>query len=107
MSRQRIHTKIRKTIKGSAVRPRLSVYRSLSNLFAQLIDDSTGKTLVAANSLKTKGPLMAKAENVGLEIAKKAKEAKIKKAVYDRGGFAYKGAVKALAEAARKAGLEI
>lgn len=107
MSRQRIHAKIRKTVIGSSERPRLSVYRSLNNLYAQLIDDSTGKTLVSASSLKTKGSLVIKAEKIGQEIASKAKDIKITKAVYDRGGFAYKGAVKVLADAARNTGLEI
>jgi len=107
MSRQRIHTKIRKTVVGSNDRPRLSIYRSLNNIFAQLIDDSTGRTLASASSLKIKGSLVAKAEKVGQEIAQKAKDAKIKKAVYDRGGFAYKGSVKVIAEAARMGGLEI
>ncbi len=107
MSRQRIHIKLRKTVNGTATRPRLAVYRSLNNMYAQLIDDTAGKTLAGVNSLKMKGALTAKAEVVGKAIAEKAAGLKIKKAVYDRGGFGYKGAVKQLAEAARKAGLEI
>ncbi|MEX0594795.1 MAG: 50S ribosomal protein L18 [Patescibacteria group bacterium] len=107
MSRQRIHAKLRKVVSGTAVRPRLAVYRSLNNLSAQLIDDTTGKTLAAANSLKDRASLIKKAEKVGKEIADKAKGLKIKSAVYDRGGFAYKGAVKLLCEAAREGGLTI
>ncbi len=107
MSRQRIHAKLRKTVIGTAERPRLAVYRSLNNLFAQLIDDATGKTLASASSLKGKGSLMSKAKTVGVDIAKKAKELKVKKAVFDRGGFAYHGAVKQLCESAREGGLEI
>jgi len=107
MSRQRIHRKLRKTVIGTTTRPRLAVYRSLNNLFAQLVDDSVGKTLAAASSLKQSGSLTNKAEFVGKEIASLAKNAKIKAVVFDRGGFSYKGAVKTLAESARKNGLEI
>ncbi len=107
MSRERIHRKLRKVVSGTALRPRLAVYRSLNNMYAQLIDDTAGKTLASATSLKASGSLVAKAEKVGQTIAEKAKTLKIKNAVYDRGGFGYRGAVKQLAEAARKAGLEI
>ncbi|MEX1052104.1 MAG: 50S ribosomal protein L18 [Patescibacteria group bacterium] len=107
MSRQRIHNKLRKIVSGSAERPRLAVNRSLNNLRAQLIDDTTGQTLAAVTSLKMPGSLTSKATLVGQTIAEKAANLKIKRAVYDRGGFAYKGAVKQLAEAARAAGLEI
>jgi len=107
MRRTKIHTRIRKVVHGTAARPRLTVFRSLQNLHAQLIDDETGKTLAAASSLKMKGSLRAKAVEVGKEIAGKAKELKIKAAVYDRGGFAYKGAVKTLCETARENGLTI
>lgn len=107
MSRERIHTKLRKIITGTAERPRLAVYRSLNNLTAQLIDDTAGTTLAGISSLKMTGSLTAKAQLIGQEIATKAKELKINQAVYDRGGFGYQGAVKQLAEAARQAGLEI
>lgn len=105
--RMRIKTKLRHTVIGDAKRPRLVVFRSLNNISAQLIDDSVGKTLVAADSLKLSGGLVAKAQTVGAQIAKSAKEAKISMAVYDRAGFAYAGAVKALCEAARENGLKI
>lgn len=106
-NRIKLHTKIRHKINGTAERPRLAVYRSLNNLFVQLIDDQNGKTLVAASSLKLKGNLSSKAKAVGEDIAAKAKEAKIKAAIFDRGGFGYKGVVKQLAEAAREKGLTI
>lgn len=106
-NREKIHAVIRHKLSGTASRPRLSVYRSLNNVFAQLIDDQSGKTLVGATSLKAKGSLREKAKVVGAEIAKKAKEKKIISAVFDRGGFAYKGAVKELCESARENGLKI
>lgn len=106
MERIKNHLKIRIIVKGTADRPRIAVYRSLNNLFAQAIDDTTGKTLFAASSLKEKGSLTKKAEKVGKEIATKAASAKIKTIVFDRGGFKYSGTVKILAEAARKEGLE-
>lgn len=106
-NRIKLHTKIRHRITGTAERPRLAIYRSLNNMFAQLIDDTTGKTLGAASSLKLKGPLTKKAQAVGEDIAVKAKELKIKAVVFDRGGFGYKGVIKVLAEAAREKGLTI
>ncbi len=105
-NRQKIHTRIRKVVSGTAERPRLATYRSLNNLFIQAIDDVSGKTLFAANSLKLTGSLTKKAEHVGTEIAKLAKENKIKHVVFDRGGFPYKGVIVVLADAARKEGLE-
>lgn len=105
--RQKIHRVIRHKISGTAERPRLSVYRSLNNVFAQLVDDQNGVTLVAASSLKEKGSLTAKAKTVGEEIAKQAKTKKIASAVFDRGGFSYAGAVKELCETARSNGLKI
>lgn len=107
MSRQSIHKKLRKTVIGTATRPRLAVYRSLNNLTAQLINDQSGETIASANSLKLKGPLSSKAETVAKDIVRKAKVKKIKEAVYDRGGFAYLGVVKLLCETARKEGLKI
>ncbi len=105
--RNKIHAKIRKTIIGSAVRPRLSVYRSLGNVYAQLIDDSTGKTLAAVSSLKMTGSLQSKAEAVGKEIAAKGAELKVKSVVFDRAGFAYMGAVKTVCETVRQSGITI
>ena len=107
MSRERIHRKIRKTVIGTAKRPRLAVYRSLNNISVQLIDDSVSKTLASASSLKLSGSLTAKAEIVAKEIAKKAKENKISNVVFDRGGFAYLGAVKVLCETVRKEGIKV
>lgn len=107
MSRESIHRKLRKTIIGSADRPRLAVYRSLNNLSAQLINDSTGETIASASSLKLKGTLESKAVAVAKDIAKKAKVKKIQSAVYDRGGFAYLGVVKLLCETVRKEGIKV
>jgi large subunit ribosomal protein L18 len=109
----RRHTRIRKKIFGTADRPRLSVSRSLGNMYAQIIDDEKGKTLVACSSispeLKTKLPQrgnIAAAKSVGQLIAEKAKSAGIKKVVFDRSGYLYHGRIKALAEGAREGGLE-
>ncbi|HUD20467.1 MAG TPA: 50S ribosomal protein L18 [Candidatus Saccharimonadales bacterium] len=106
-NRQKIHNRIRKTVIGTTERPRLAVYRSLDNMFAQLVDDSAGVTIGAASSLKMAGGLIKKAKTVGEKIAEIAKDKKIKHVVFDRGGYPYQGAVKALAEAAREKGLEI
>ena len=100
-NRIKIHTKLRYTVKGTAVRPRLAVYRGINNVYAQLINDEKGVTIASANSLKLKGSLSNKAKEVGTEIAKQAKEAKIKAVVFDRGGFSYKGVVKTFYETAR------
>lgn len=112
IGRQRRHERIRKTVSGNAARPRLSVYRSLSHIHAQLIDDSKGVTIVAASSLdksfkdaKQKGNI-AMAKEVGGLIAKKAVEKGVKQVVFDRSGYLYHGRIKALADAAREAGLE-
>lgn len=105
------HDRVRSKVSGTADTPRLNVFRSNNNIFAQIIDDSEGKTLVSASSidkdlkLKNGGNLEA-ATKVGELIAKKAKKAKITKVVFDRGGYLYHGRVKALAEAARANGLE-
>lgn len=100
--------RIRAKISGSAVCPRLCVYRSNVAIYAQLIDDGSGKTLLCADSksLKTKSFDIAAAKKVGELIAKKAKEQKIVQAVFDRGGYKYHGKVKALAEGAREGGLK-
>ncbi|RRD38100.1 50S ribosomal protein L18 [Leptotrichia sp. OH3620_COT-345] len=109
--REKKHRSIRNKIVGTAERPRLSVYRSLKNIFVQIIDDNTGATLVSASTIE-KG---AKAENggnieaakkVGEAIAKKALEKGINTVVFDRSGYVYTGRVKALADAAREAGLK-
>lgn len=107
MSRQRIHTKLRKIVSGTKARPRLAVYRSLNEIYVQLIDDETKTTLAAASSLKSKGGLVEKAKTVGKTIAGKAKELGYQNLVFDRGGFAYKGSVKELCEAVRQEGITI
>jgi large subunit ribosomal protein L18 len=109
--RQRIHSRIRRKLSGTTERPRLNVYRSLNHIYAQVVDDQTGVTLVSASTIKAKGESgtggnIAAAKEVGTEIAKKAVEKGIKKVVFDRGGYLYHGRIKALADAAREAGLE-
>ena len=92
---------------GTGARPRLNVYRSLNNIYAQVIDDQSGTTLVSASSIKLKtGGNVAAAKEIGKEVAVKAVEKGIKKVVFDRGGYLYHGRIKALADAAREAGLE-
>ena len=105
--RQRRRNRIRAKISGTATAPRLAVFKSLKYIYAQLIDDENGVTLASATSLTAKGK-KGKTENaksVGVEIAKKASEKKITKAVFDRGGYIYTGRVKALADGAREGGL--
>jgi large subunit ribosomal protein L18 len=105
--RQRIHARIRAKLAGTGERPRLNVYRSLNNIYAQVIDDQTGTTLVSASTIKLKtGGNIAAAKEIGKEVAEKAVEKGIKKVVFDRGGYLYHGRIKALADAARDAGLE-
>ena len=100
--------RVRAKILGSATRPRLSVFRSNAHIYAQIINDDKGVTLVAASDVKTKkaGKKVETAEIIGEEIAKKALTKKIKTVVFDRNGFMYHGRVKAVAEGARKGGLE-
>jgi large subunit ribosomal protein L18 len=112
-ARQKRHLRVRRKISGSTDRPRLHVYRSLSGIYAQLIDDGTGHTLVSASSNdgELRGKMKGKnktqqAQMVGEMVAQRAKAKGIKKVVLDRGGFRYAGRVKALAEGARKEGLE-
>ena len=106
--RTRRHKRIRSRISGTAAVPRLVAFRSNSYIYAQLIDDDAGKTLASASSLEVKGSnKTAAATATGKAIAKKAIEQKIKKVVFDRGGHAYHGRVKALAEALRKEGLQL
>ena len=105
------HTRVRNKVAGTTETPRLNVFRSNSNIFAQIIDDSEGKTLVSASSIDKElklqnGGNVEAAKKVGELIAKRAKKAKITKVVFDRGGYLYHGRVKALAEAARANGLE-
>ncbi|HEY0309078.1 MAG TPA: 50S ribosomal protein L18 [Acidobacteriaceae bacterium] len=107
--RQRVHTRIREKLSGTAERPRLNVYRSLNQLYTQLIDDAAGTTLASASTLAGKiknGGNVAAAKELGKLIAEKAAEKGIKKVVFDRGGYLYHGRIKALAESAREAGLD-
>ena len=101
------HRRVRARVMGSASKPRLNVFRSLTHIYVQLIDDESGKTLAAASSkeLKSKGKKSVIAAEVGKLVAKKAQEKGIKKVVYDRGGYQYHGRVQALAEGAREGGL--
>jgi large subunit ribosomal protein L18 len=105
--RKRIQMRIRKKITGTAERPRVSVFRSNTQIYAQIIDDQAGKTLVAASSLelKTGGKKSDVAAQVGKALAAKAKDAGVSNVVFDRGGYLYHGRVKALAEGAREGGL--
>ncbi len=107
------HKRVRKNITGTAERPRLCVYRSISEIYAQLIDDTAGRTLVASSSIDpdirertSKAQKTEQAAEVGKLLAKRAKEKKIKTVVFDRGGYQFIGRVKALADAAREAGLD-
>jgi len=111
-ARARRHRRIRKFLAGTAGRPRLSVFRSLQHIYAQVIDDARGVTLVAASSneasMRTNGagPKTARARAVGELVAQRARERGIEKVVFDRGGYKYHGRVKALADGARGAGLD-
>ncbi len=111
-TRQTVHARIRKKVLGTAERPRLSVYRSLNHIYVQLIDDLKGTTLVAASTTegakekKRTGGNVASAKDIGKLLAERAKAKGISKVVFDRGGYIYHGRVKALADAAREAGLQ-
>jgi len=110
-ARKRRHMRVRKKVFGTPQRPRLCVYKSLRHIYAQLIDDTTGRTLAAASTLDpsfngTGGCNIASAKRVGELIAERAKELGIEQVVFDRGGYPYHGRVKALAEAARERGLK-
>jgi large subunit ribosomal protein L18 len=112
-TRRRIHQRLRNRLAGSQERPRLNVYRSLNHIYAQVIDDGSGATLVSASTVqgrkkgeKRTGGNVASAREVGKAIAQRAQEKGIKKVVFDRGGYLYHGRIKALADAAREAGLE-
>ena len=109
--RQARHARVRAKVSGTTSVPRLNVFRSNGNIFAQIIDDEKGVTLVSASTIDkelklTNGGNIEAANKVGELIAKRAKKAKIEKVVFDRGGYLYHGRVKALAEAARENGLE-
>ena len=107
--RIRRHIRVRKNVSGTPERPRLSVYRSNGQIYAQIIDDIAGNTIVSASSISMKlenGGNVEAATKVGAEIAKLALDKDIKSIVFDRGGYLYHGRVKALADAAREAGLE-
>lgn len=113
--RERVHERIRRKLKGTTERPRLTVFRSVAHIYAQVIDDTKGVTLVAASSTekagsgkgkKATGGNVAAAKEIGKRVAERAKEHGINQVVFDRGGYIYHGRVKALADAAREAGLE-
>jgi len=112
-TRQRVHDRIRKKVIGTAERPRLNVYRSLNHIYVQVIDDLKGVTVAAASTAEGKkkgervtGGNVASAKTVGKRIAELAKQKGITKVVFDRGGYIYHGRIKALADAAREAGLQ-
>lgn len=112
-ARRRRHTRVRKKVFGDSDRPRLAVFRSSTHIYAQIIDDSKGHTLLAVSTLdpeikdeRVGKPKSAQAELVGARVAKEAKDKGITSVVFDRGGYKYHGRVKALAEAARGGGLE-
>jgi large subunit ribosomal protein L18 len=109
--RTAVHKRIRRKISGSAARPRLAIYRSLGNIYAQIIDDGQGVTLAAASTNESSwrgrnGGNIAAAKEVGKTIAERAIEKGIKRVVFDRGGYIYHGRIRSVAEAAREAGLE-
>ena len=113
LHRKRVHDRVRTKVAGTPERPRLCVYRSLGHIYAQVIDDRTGKTLVSASSVDSEtkkslkgGGNVAAAKVIGKTIAERAKAAGVGKVVFDRGGYKYHGRVKALADAAREAGLQ-
>jgi large subunit ribosomal protein L18 len=108
VNRSKRHRRVRVHVEGTSQRPRLAVFRSLNHVYAQLIDDGASHTLAAASTLemKAKGNGVAQAAEVGKAIAAKAKTAGLNQVVFDRGGFLYHGRIKALADAAREAGLE-
>ena len=109
--RRRVHDRIRKKMIGTSERPRLNVYRSLNHIYVQVIDDLKGVTIAAASTAEGKGERptggnVAAAKNIGKAIAERAKQKGVTKVVFDRGGYLYHGRIKALADAAREAGLQ-
>ena len=112
-TRQRRHLRIRKRLQGTGEKPRLSVYKSLNNIYAQLVDDVAGKTILSASTLEKDirssvkhGGNLDAAKKVGASLAQKALSKKITNVVFDRGGYRYHGCIKALADAAREQGLK-
>jgi large subunit ribosomal protein L18 len=108
--RRGVHTRIRKKVRGSAARPRLAVFRSLNHIYAQVIDDDSGRTLATASTTEkalggSTGGNIAAAQQVGKAIAERAQAAGVSSVVFDRGGYVYHGRVKALLDATREAGL--
>ena len=111
VTRRRIHNRIRRKIRGEASRPRLCVFRSQKHIYAQVVDDLQGLTLAAAGSTEKefpgkKGATMTSAKEVGKLVAQRAQEKGIRQVAFDRGGYQYHGRIKALADAAREAGLQ-
>ncbi len=107
--RLRVHARIRQRVSGTEERPRLAVFRSVKHIYAQVIDDTKGHTVASASSKEAKsknGGNIAGAKEIGKLVADRAKEKGIKAVVFDRGGYLYHGRIKALADAAREAGLE-
>ena len=107
--RRRVHTRIREKLAGTSERPRLNVYRSLNHIYAQVIDDAQGVTVASASTMAAKiktGGNVAAAKEIGKLVAEQALAKGVKKVVFDRGGYLYHGRIKALADAAREAGLE-
>jgi len=109
-SRIRRHARVREKVRGSAARPRLAVYRSLTHIYAQLIDDDARKTVAAASSLEGKDQKAKKSERanaVGKALGERAKQKGVNEVVFDRGGYQYHGRVKALADGVRAAGVKV
>ena len=104
--RQRRHLRVRKRVAGTAERPRLVVFRSLKHIYAQLVDDTTSRTLAAVSDHKLSGKKSERSTEVGKMIAQKAKDAGVSSVVFDRAGYRYHGRVKAVADGAREGGLE-
>jgi large subunit ribosomal protein L18 len=105
-SRARRHLRVRKKVVGTPERPRLVVFRSLKHIYAQIVDDSTSRTLMTVTDKDASGKKSEKSVEVGRRIAARAKEAGVTKVVFDRGGYQYHGRVKAVADGAREGGLE-
>ena len=109
-SRERRHARVREKIRGSAARPRLAVFRSLTHIYAQLVDDDAGRTLAAASSKEAndaKGKRTESAKTVGTLLGDRAKQKGVTEVVFDRGGYRYHGRVKALADGVRAAGVKL
>ena len=104
--RARRHLRVRKNVAGTTERPRLVVFRSLKHITAQIVDDTTGRTMMTVTSVKLEGKKREKSVQVGKMIAEKAKAAGVSKVVFDRAGYKYHGRVKAVADGAREGGLE-